>query len=211
MRAIGYCRVSTAEQGDSKAGLEAQEATIRDECQRRGWHLEDVRTDIASGKSLNKRDELGRTLRDLAERKADVLVVAKLDRLSRSVSDFAAIMETAKIEGWAIRVLDLDVDMTTSMGELVANIMISLAQWERRVIGERTKVALAAVVARGGKLGRRSNVSDQTRRHIRLLRGAGLSWQQVADALTEDGVPTAQGGKWHAATCRKINLEGDQT
>lgn len=205
MRAIGYCRVSTEEQGDSKAGLEAQEATIREEVKRRGWELVDVRTDVASGKSLRKRDELGRSLRDLAAGQADVLVVAKLDRLSRSVMDFAGIMETAKAEGWSIRVLDLDVDMTTSMGELVANIMISLAQWERRVIGERTKAALVAVKARGTRLGRKGNVDDETLRLIRILRESGKSWQGVADALAAEGIPTAQGGRWHGATVRKLH------
>lgn len=205
MRAIGYCRVSTEEQGDSKAGLEAQEATSRDEVERRGWSLVDVRTDVASGKSLRKRDELGRTLRDLAEGRAEVLVVAKLDRLSRSVMDFAGIMETAKSEGWSIRVLDLDVDMTTSMGELVANIMISLAQWERRVIGERTKAALVAVKARGTRLGRKGNVDDETLRLIRILRESGKSWQGIADALAAEDIPTAQGGRWHGATVRKIH------
>lgn len=205
MRAIGYCRVSTEEQGDSKAGLEAQEATIRDEVERRGWSLVDVRTDVASGKSLRKRDELGRSLRDLAAGHADVLVVAKLDRLSRSVMDFASIMETAKSEGWSIRVLDLDVDMTTSMGELVANIMISLAQWERRVIGERTKAALVAVKARGTRLGRKGNVDDETLRLIRILRESGKSWQGIADALSAESIPTAQGGQWHGATVRKIH------
>lgn len=205
MRAIGYCRVSTEEQGDSKAGLEAQEAIIREEVERRGWELVAVRTDVASGKSLRKRDQLGRTLRDLAAGDADVLVVAKLDRLSRSVMDFAGIMETAKEEGWSIRVLDLDVDMTTSMGELVANIMISLAQWERRVIGERTKAALVAVKARGTRLGRKGNVDDETRRLIRILRESGKSWQGIADALAAEDVPTAQGGQWHGATVRKIH------
>lgn len=209
MRAYGYLRVSTEEQGDSRAGLEAQEATIREECGRRGWTLVEVRTDVASGKSLRRRDELGRTLRDLAAGRADVLVVAKLDRLSRSVSDFAGIMETAKDEGWSVRVLDLDVDMTTSMGELVANIMISLAQWERRVIGERTKAALVAVKARGERLGRKDNVSPETRRLIRVLRESGLSWARIANRLTAEGVPTAQGGRWHGATVRKIHQSWD--
>ncbi len=204
MRAIAYCRVSTEEQGDSRAGLEAQEQTIRAEVEHRGWELVGVRTDVASGKSLRKRDELGRTLRDLAAGCADVLVVAKLDRLSRSVMDFAGILETAKGERWSILVLDMDVDMTTSMGELVANIMISLAQWERRVIGERTKAALAVVRSRGTPLGRRSNVDPETLRLIRVLRDSGKSYQGIADALTREGVDTAQGGRWHAGTVRKL-------
>ena len=204
MRAIGYMRVSTEEQGDSKAGLEAQESLIREEARRRGMELVDLRYDIASGKSLRKRDMLGATLRDMAEGKADVLIAAKLDRLSRSVLDFAGIMETANKEGWALSILDLSVDTTTTNGKMIMHVMIALAQWERELIGDRTRAALDAVRARGTKLGRRSGVDDDTRRLIRALRLSGLSWQKVANALEGQGIPTGQGGQWHAATVRRI-------
>lgn len=204
MRAIGYCRVSTAEQGDSRAGLEAQEAVIRAEIRHRGWELVDIRSDVASGKTLRRRDQLGRTLRDLRDGKADALVVAKLDRLSRSVLDFAGVMETAANEHWSIVVLDLGVDTTTTNGELIANIMIALAQWERRIIGDRTKAALNAVKARGTRLGRKSGVTPETVRLIRVLRESGKSYGAIAAALTTEGVPTSQGGRWHGATVRKI-------
>lgn len=205
MRVIGYIRVSTEEQGDSGAGLESQESTIRGEVDRRGWEIVDLRTDIASGKSLRKRDRLGETLRDLASGKADALVVAKLDRLSRSVLDFAAIMETAQAEGWSVVVIDLGVDTTTAHGELIANIMISLAQWERRIIGDRTREGLAAVKARGTHVGRKPGVSDETLRLIRVLRESGKSWHGIAEALATEGIPTAQRGQWHAATVRRLH------
>jgi DNA invertase Pin-like site-specific DNA recombinase len=205
MRVIGYMRVSTEEQGDSRAGLEAQEAAIRAEVERRGWDLIDLRSDVASGKSLRRRDRLGETLRDLAAGQADALVVAKLDRLSRSVLDFAGIMEMAAKEGWSLAVLDLGVDTTTPNGELVANIMISMAQWERRIIGDRTKAALKAVRARGTHVGRKANVSPEVLRTIKTMRAAGLSWQRIADALEASGVPTSQGGRWHAATVRRLH------
>jgi DNA invertase Pin-like site-specific DNA recombinase len=206
MRVVGYIRVSTEEQGDSRAGLEAQEAAIRAEVERREWELVELYVDVASGKTLRKRDNLGVALRALADGAADALVVAKLDRLSRSVLDFAGIMETAAAEGWSLVVIDLGVDTTTPNGELVANIMISMAQWERRIIGERTKSALAAVMGRGTKVGRKSGVADETVRLIRVMRDAGSSWQKIADALTAEGVETGQGGKWHAATVRRIYL-----
>src|SRR5690606_27662352 len=98
--------------------------------------------------------------------------------------DFAGIMEVASKEGWSLNVLDLGVDTTTPNGELVANIMISMAQWERRIIGERTRTALQAVRARGTQLGRKSGIDDDTRRLIAGLRSSGLSWQKIADALT---------------------------
>jgi len=205
MRVIGYCRVSTAEQGDSGAGLEAQEAAIRTEVERRGWDLVEIRSDVASGKSLRHRTQLATTLADLREHRADALVVAKLDRLSRSVLDFAGVMETAHLQNWSLVVLDLAVDTTTTNGKLIAHIMIALAQWERELIGDRTRTALRAVRARGTRLGRPSKVETSTVQMIRALRGSGLSWQKVADALTREGVPTAQGGAWHAATVRKIH------
>jgi DNA invertase Pin-like site-specific DNA recombinase len=205
VRVIGYLRVSTREQGDAGSGLEAQEATIRSEVERRGWSLVEVRKDVASGKSLRKRDELGRTLRDLRDGKADALVVAKLDRLSRSMLDFASVMETATKEGWSVVVLDLGVDTTTMHGELIASIMAALAQWERRMIGDRTRSALEAVKARGTRLGRPSGVDPETLRLISALRHTGLSWQKVANALTAQGVPTGQGGAWHAATVRRLH------
>lgn len=204
MRVIGYMRVSTEEQGDSGAGLEAQEAAIRAEVTRRGWELVELRHDVASGKSMRKRDNLGATLRDLASGHAETLVVAKLDRLSRSVLDFAGIMETAAAEGWSLAVLDLGVDTTTPNGKLIANIMIALAEWERELIGQRTRDALRVVRARGTKVGRKSNVDDETMRLIRILRDEGKSWQKIADALERNAIPTAQGGRWHAATVRSL-------
>ena len=204
MRAIGYMRVSTEEQGDSRAGLEAQEAAIRAEAARRGFDLIDLRSDVASGGSLRKRDDLALTLRDLASGQADVLVVAKLDRLSRSVMDFASLMATANAEGWAISVLDLGVDTTTTNGKLIMHVMIALAEWERNIIGDRTRDALKAVRARGVHVGRKSGVSAETLRLIGALRATGASWQKIADALTEQGVPTSQGGRWHGSTVRRI-------
>ena len=204
MRAIGYMRVSTEEQGDSRAGLEAQEAAIRDEVTRRGWELLDLRYDVASGGSMRKRDQLGLTLRDLAAGNADTLVVAKLDRLSRSMMDFATMMETANGEGWALSVIDLGVDTTTANGRLMMHVLSALAEWERAMISDRTKAALKAVRARGTQVGRKSNVDSEKLRLISALRSSGLSWQRVADALTAEGVPTSQGGKWHAATVRRL-------
>ena len=206
LRAVGYARVSTAEQGDSRAGLESQQALIRVEVERRGWNLVDIRSDVASGKSMRHRDELSRTLAELRDGKADALVVAKLDRLSRSVLDFASVMETATEQGWSLLVLDLAVDTTTTNGKLIAHIMIALAQWERELIGDRTRSALEAVRARGTTLGRRPGVSPATLRTISLLREAGLSWAKIAGHLEAEGTPTGQGGSWHPATVRKLHL-----
>lgn len=204
MRAIGYCRVSTDEQGRSGLGLDAQKETIEREIDRRGWNLHHIYTDVASGKSLRRRHEMGDALEALAKGEADVLVVAKLDRLSRSVSDFAAILARSNSERWELNVCDLGVDTTTPSGKMVAQIMMVLAEWEREIIGDRTKAALKVARSRGTQLGRPSKVDSSTAQMIRMLRDSGLSWQKVAESLTREGVPTSQGGNWHGATVRKL-------
>jgi DNA invertase Pin-like site-specific DNA recombinase len=90
----------------------------------------------------------------LTKGEAHALVVTKLDRLTRSVSDLADLMERAQAEGWALVVIELGIDTTTSGGRLVANVMASVSQWEREAIGERTKAALAVKRAEGHRLGR---------------------------------------------------------
>lgn len=206
MHAIGYCRVSTDEQGESGLGLADQKATIQSEVARRGWDFQTMYADVASGKSLKGRADFGRALQVLADGEADVLVVAKLDRLSRSVSDFAAILAQSQREGWALDICDLGVDTTTPSGKMVAQIMMVLAEWEREMIGDRTRRALQAAQARGTHVGRKSNVEPDTLRLIRILRDAGKSWQGIADALDAEGIATAQGGQWHGATVRKLYL-----
>ncbi len=85
---------------------------------------------------------------------ADVLLVAKLDRLTRSLRDFGELAERARKRRWALVCLDLGVDTTTPAGELVAGVVASTAQYERRLIGQRTREALAARRAAGVRLGR---------------------------------------------------------
>lgn len=206
MRALGYCRVSTDEQGESGLGLDAQRAVIESEAERRGWDLAEVLTDVASGKSLRRRHQMKAALTRLASGDADVLIVAKLDRLSRSVSDFATILAQSQEQGWALDVCDLGVDTTTPSGKMVAQIMMVLAEWEREVIGERTKSALQVARARGTRLGRPRGVDEETLRLIRILRDSGKSWQGIADSLERNAVPTGQGGQWHAATVRRLYL-----
>jgi DNA invertase Pin-like site-specific DNA recombinase len=205
LRAVGYIRVSTDEQTDSGLGLEAQNAAIQDEIARRGWDLVQVFTDTASGRSLSRRPGLEGALTTLESGGASALVVSKLDRLSRSTKDFATLMDRAQTRGWAPVVLDLGVDTTTPAGELVASVMVSVAQWERRAIGQRTREALAAKKAQGVTLGRPRQLPEAVRRRIARMRNRGLTFRAIAEALNLKGVPTAQGGaKWYASTVRKV-------
>jgi DNA invertase Pin-like site-specific DNA recombinase len=203
---VGYVRVSTDEQATSGLGLDAQRAAITEECQRRSWELVEVFEDAgASGKSLAGRPALQEALTAVKSHRACALVVAKLDRLSRSLLDFAALMEDARTEGWALVILDLGVDTTTPSGEMIANVMATFAQFERRLIGQRTKDALAVKKRQGVKLGRPRSVSEDVVRRIRRERRAGKSLRAIADRLNEDQVATGHGGaKWHASTVRAV-------
>lgn len=203
---VGYVRVSTGEQADSGAGLEAQRRVIEDEASRRGWRLKTIYEDRgASAKSLTGRPGLQAALKALDGGHASALLAAKLDRLSRSVMDFATLMERSRRRGWALVALDVGVDTTSASGEMVANVVASFSQYERRLIGQRTKDALAVKRTQGVRLGRPVTVSSLTVARIRRLHRAGTSLAGIARALNDAGVATAQGGaSWHASTVRTI-------
>lgn len=203
--AVGYCRVSTDGQGERGYGLDAQRAVIDAVVEKQGWNLAEVYVDVASGKSTKRRPELARALLELDAGHAQVLVVAKLDRLSRSLLDFAGLMATAQEQGWGIVADDIGVDTSSINGELVANIIMALAQWERRIIGKRTKDALAEVSASGVRLGRPVSTSPDAEAVVRVMRRQGSSYGAVAKALNTEGLPTAQGGaQWHPSTVKAL-------
>jgi DNA invertase Pin-like site-specific DNA recombinase len=202
MRAVAYYRVSTDEQAASGLGLDAQAAAVTAAVTARGWNLAATYTDTGSGKDMRRRS-LTDALADL-DRDGGVLVVAKLDRLSRSVLDFARIAEHAKRAGWSVVALDVDVDTTSPTGELVANITASVAQWERRIISARTSAALQAKKANGARLGRPVVLDQSVRDRIAAEHAAGGTLAGIARTLNTDEVPTARGGRWYASTVRAV-------
>lgn len=204
LRAIGYVRVSTEEQARSGLGLEAQIRAIHAAAEQRGWELVDVITD--AGLSGSKADRPGFTdaLHRMRKRDADLLVVAKLDRLSRSIRDGADVIDRANRQGWALVDLGSGVDMSQPAGEMVAGVLLSAAQYERRLIGVRTREGLAEAKARGVKLGQQTAYPDALLERIHHMHGEGLSMRRIAEQLTEDGVTTARGGQWHASSVRSV-------
>lgn len=203
-KAIGYCRVSTGDQVNSGAGLDAQRVALQAEAERRGWKLEFVIEDGLSAKDLN-RPALVAALDRLDKGEADVLMVSKLDRLSRSVKDFGGLLERASRRNWSVLCLDLGVDTTTPVGEFTANVVVSASQYERRLIGQRTKDALAAKKAAGVKLGRPRQLPVDVVDRIVHAKAAGGTLAGIARDLTAEGVPTAQGGKrWYASTVAAV-------
>lgn len=202
-RVIGYARVSTDDQD-----LAAQEQAIRAEAERRGWDLIEVVPDVASGKSTRKRPGLERCMAGLDAGFAQALVVAKLDRLSRSLVDFGQLLEHVRKAGWSIVVLDMELDTTTAVGRMTANTLMNFAQFERELIGQRTREGLVAKKAAGtlkGLPGRRSQIPSTTIRRIRREHENGVSLRRIATRLNEDQVPTGQGGsQWYASTVKTV-------
>jgi len=204
-RVAGYVRVSTQEQGVSGAGLDAQVDTIKRECKHRRWTLVGIYQDVASGSSRDRRPRLEAALAALAAGEVDTLMVSKLDRLSRSIADFGAIVEESRRGGWNVVIIDLGVDLKTPAGEMVASIMAVLAQWERRVISQRTRDALASRKRDGMKLGRPITLDPNTQGMILALRDSGSGLRAVATELNAKKIPTPQGGDlWHASSVRAI-------
>lgn len=203
--AIGYLRVSTDEQVESGAGLQAQRAAILAEAARRGWTEVRFIEDAGFGGGSLARPGLAIALEALRQHRADTLVVSKLDRLSRSLVDFAGLMARASREHWALVALDLGVDTSSPAGEMIANVMATFAQFERRLIGQRTKEALAEKRRAGVQLGRPATLPGEVSARIAAAYRSGQTLRAIADTLTAESVPTAQGGvRWYPSTVRAI-------
>jgi DNA invertase Pin-like site-specific DNA recombinase len=137
-------------------------------------------------------------------RNVDGLVAAKLDRLSRSVIDFGTLLDLSRKQKWSLAVLDFDLDTSTATGRMIAGIVVQFAQFEREVIGERTRAALAVAKANGAQLGKPSPITPEVRSQILDLHRQGMSASAIARQLTADDVPTARGGHWHHSSRRSV-------
>lgn len=164
---IGYARVSTNDQStDSQLDdlkLAGCERLYRESC---------------SGKT-KKRPELERMLESLRE--GDIVVVQRLDRLGRSLKDLIELLDAFKQQGVQFISLNENIDTTTAIGELAFHVIGSIAQFERRLISERTKAGLDAARARGRKGGRRSKLSiADIKKATAMLRDPEVTKTEVA-------------------------------
>jgi DNA invertase Pin-like site-specific DNA recombinase len=205
MNVVGYVRVSTAEQRQSGMGLAAQRQAILRECERRGWRVVEVIEDAGYSARDLKRPGVKAALDMLERGEAHGLVASKLDRLSRSMIDFTAVMAKAQKQGWALVALDCAVDTTTPAGEAMANVLATFAQFERRLISQRTKEALAVKREQGVRLGRPTQLPKRVSSRITAARRRGDTLAAIAETLNAEGVPTAQGGqRWWPSTIRAV-------
>jgi DNA invertase Pin-like site-specific DNA recombinase len=194
---VAYLRVSTDEQVQSGLGLDAQRTAVEQEADRRGWSVTWEADEGVSGK-LRNRPALDRALARLRAGEAQALVVAKMDRLGRSVIQASDVLETARRQKWDLIVLDLGMDLTTPHGKAMAQMLAVFAELEREMISARTKAALGAAKARGTRLGRPRQVDPDVLARIVMLRANGWSHRRIAAALDAAGVPTVRGGaRWN--------------
>ena len=217
MRAIGYTRVSTDQQADSGVSLDAQRAKLEAMAVVREVELIEVITDAGeSAKSLN-RPGMERLLALVDARQVDVVVVAKLDRLTRSVKDLGELLERFQKRGVSLVSVAESLDTNSAAGRLVLNVMGAVSQWEREAIAERTRDALRHKKAtrqayastpygfeRRGAALIESEQEIGTVRQIRTWRAAGATLREIAARLTQAGVATKTGRRWHASTVRAI-------
>ncbi|MFT4157579.1 MAG: recombinase family protein [Microbacterium sp.] len=198
-RFIAYLRVSTDQQADSGLGLDAQRDTIQRYADAHGWETEWYEDAGLSAKNMDRpqlQAALDRLNVPAKKRDVDGLLVAKLDRLSRSLADFADLLERARARQWSLVDIDLGVDTSTPAGEMIANVMMAVSQWERRTIGERTSAAMQAAKRQGRHMGRFSALPEATADRLLELR-ATRTLASTADALNAEGYTTATGLPWN--------------
>jgi DNA invertase Pin-like site-specific DNA recombinase len=203
--AVGYVRVSTVEQAEGGLGLHAQRDAIRRACRQRNWNLASIYEDAGVSGGTTYRPGLNAAVDACATDDAAVLVVAKLDRLVRSLTAYAALVDRAKTEGWRLVALDTP-ETDTPQGEAMQAMTAVFAQLERRLISQRTREALAAARSRGVRLGRPPAVTDEIRDLVVNLRTHnGWSATRIAKDLQARGVEAPHGGcRWHTSTVTRI-------
>ena len=215
--AVGLYRVSTAEQGQSGLGLEAQQASVRAFAAAQGWTLVAEFSDVASGKDDRRPGFQAALLR--CRQLGAVLAAARLDRITRRAHTLSQLLE----DGYSVRAADMP-----GADDLMMRVYAAMAQKERELISERTRAALAAAKARGALLGgdrgyrpavapcaaaaaasRAERADLEAHRlwfEIERLRTEGVSTMiGLARALTERGVPTPREGRaWTHTTVARL-------
>jgi len=209
-KAVGYIRVSTDKQADHGASLDAQRAKLDAYAALYDLTLVEVIVDAGASAKTLERPGVQRALGMLRKGQAHALLVAKLDRLTRSVEDLGELIRTVFVPGKAdLLSVGEQIDTRTAAGRLVLNVLGSVAQWERETIGERTAEALAHKKAQGHKTGGdvpygsrlaadgKTLVPDAAEQAllaaIRGARARGLSQRAVVAELTRQGFTTRKG------------------
>jgi site-specific DNA recombinase len=218
MKTIGYMRVSTDKQADRGVSLDAQAEKIRVMAVVQGGELIDVIVDAESAKSLN-RPGMSRLLALVDSGAVQAVIVAKLDRLTRSVKDLCTLLERFERRGVALVSVAESLDTGSAAGRLVLNIMTAVSQWEHEAIGERTRDALSHKRDKGERVGDMAygyRLADDGQHleldpaeqdaltEIRRLRSDGLALRGIAAALNHRAYRTRRGTAWRLESVARV-------
>jgi site-specific DNA recombinase len=214
IKVVGYVRVSTDEQRDSGHSLDAQKEKLKAYAALYDLELVELVEDGGESAKTLKRPGLQRVLAMLKHGSADGLLIAKLDRLTRSVSDWQTLIDGffGERAGKNLHSVADSIDTRTAAGRLVLNVLLSVAQWEREAIGERTRDALQHKKRKNQRVGtipfgkaladdgvnlKDNDVESQAIRLIRDLRAEGYTLRAIAKELESRGVLNKAGkAKW---------------
>lgn len=219
MRAFGYARVSTTGQAEDGVSLDAQRARIAAWCLANDVELADVFVDAGlSGSRADNRPALVAAL-DAACKAGGVLVVYSLSRLARSTKDTITIGERLDKAGADLVSLTEKIDTTTAAGKMVFRMLAVMAEFERDLVSERTRGAMAHKKSKGERVGQipfGSRLADdgvslnpdpaeqEAIGIVAELRARGLSCRKIAAELNARGVQTKGGGTWFETTVRRV-------
>jgi DNA invertase Pin-like site-specific DNA recombinase len=214
--AIGYIRVSTDEQAQDGVSLDVQRQRLQQYADLYEIELVAIIEDAGASAKTLKRDGLQTALQMLRHGKADALLVAKLDRLTRNVRDLGDLIEHYFGKYRLLSVAD-HIDTSSATGRLVLNVLGSVSQWEREQIAERTAAALQhkkhqrevynhVPLGYEAADGRLVPIDEELRvvADIMALRDDGLSYHAIAAEMNARGIVGKRGGRFHASTIRAI-------
>jgi DNA invertase Pin-like site-specific DNA recombinase len=215
-KAIGYVRVSTQEQANHGYSLDAQIDKIKAYASLYDIELIEIVIDGGvSAKSLN-REGLQTVLQMLDSSKADAVIIFKLDRLTRSVTDWNTLIADYFTKHALLSVSD-QIDTRTAAGRLCLNVLMSVAQWEREAIGERTSTALRQKQSQGQHVGSPAYGYEMLDKQlvkvaseyeaialVKEMKANGCTLQQIADELNAQNIKTKRGGSWYPTTVKNI-------
>ncbi len=211
MKALGYVRVSTEKQAERGVSLEAQAEKVRAMAVVQGAELADLIVDGGESAKSLERPGMIRLLALVDARAVDTVIVAKLDRLTRSVKDLAELLQRFQRRGVALVCVAESLDTASAAGRLVLNIMTAVSQWEREAIGERTRDALNHKRTNGERVGtvpfgwrlspdglhlEADPGEAGILSRIRELKEAGFTTRQIAGELNGQGFSTRRGTAW---------------
>jgi site-specific DNA recombinase len=217
--AIGYVRVSTSGQAIEGVSLEAQQARIKAWCTANGYELQQTFTDEGiSGKRTINRPALNSAIAAVCRQKGAALVVYSLSRLARSTRDAINLAEKLEKAGADLVSLSERLDTTSASGKMIFRLLAVLAEFERDLISERTRAALAHKRSKNERTGNipfgyrlaengvhlvPESTEQATLRRLRSMKMRGLPWRVIAEQFNEEGVPTRNGQPWTLFNARK--------